>query len=722
MSFSFDEVLNCPLIHRRMQDPVTIACNKRHTFDFEGISQWFDTHHTCPICLTFVLDKRLYTNPNILYLLNFWKDANISQQKPSSSHEILLIRTKDLVNQIRVYGQTTEGHTPLVQQIESYVATSNIERLKELIDDLETSSLADFSTGIDALKIYLPKESYRMLKVALIFKKVINGEKMILFLVSDTLKALKAKYPNVVTIVNDLINYYDLYFPDRPPLDFSPFSSHLFWKKTNTPSNFHEISFATQEQIDRSTALTYNPKWAKNKEDVKEYYEHHQETDLDRLIGWVTCDQGVIIHGDLTQDQLARKLISFDVKQLLKEGPCEHPALSINAQKLIYESLQLPIVLDLHLHNHGHDEGNFLNPEICTLEKSQRGYFNFLALKYASGISDPIGSTHEARRRIHLYAQHFPKLSAIVLPMHKAYLENQTKSWELSGNFLKNRSAFLTAKSFYNEDSELLYGPAIHPFDPKWESKLHKAYERGLRLIKWVPPQGIPPDSDCLHDFYKTLKKFDMILIAHAGPKQSIPMDETSRQWQDWGNPLRFRLPLKLGVPVILAHCGHKNKMIDHDHPEKIGVPGYQLFLRLAKEAHQKNQTQEWTGKLYGDLAAATHYGPEYMASLLKHANEEGIRLFYGSDYPYTHLVIKPKKDPYDTFANAGLLDQTVVQALKEIRALNPLLGNYIFTRNLCLKEDGRLFKFPDATFTGKFKDGELQFIDKSAWKQYTLV
>lgn len=706
-----------------MTDPTTVTCREKHVFDFAAITDWFKENNTCPVCFDPVRDKQLCTNPNILYLLNFWKDWNISQPKNFPAHEVNIINIESLVNQVVAYAKTAEGSKKLVQQMENYASTSDDKALQELVERLGQILLNDFSTGIDSLKAQLSPSSYRTFKAALIFRRVVNGENMSLFIVSDVLQNLKAKYPQVVTIVNDLIHYYDLDFPDQPPLDFSLFASHPFWRRETLPPNFHNIPLLTEEQIARSAELTNHPKWEQGGIDLQEYYRHHQETELERLIGWVTCHKGVLIHGDLTQEQLAEKLNSFDIRKLLEQGPTEHPLLSFKAQQLVYETLQLPVCLDIHFHNHGHDEGNFLNPEISTIEKSQRGYFNFLALKYVSGIADPIGSTHEARRRIHLYAEHFPKLSGVVLPMHKAFLEDGSKSWKLSGNFLKNRSALLTAKTFDCPDSNLFYGPAIHPFDPNWESKLRQAHERGLRLIKWVPPQGIPPDSDLVNNFYKVLKELDMVLIAHAGPKQSIPMDETSRKWQDWGNPLRFRKPLQMGVKVILAHCGHKNKMIDHDHPEKIGVPGYQLFLRLAREAHQKNQEGEWTGKLYGDLAAATHYGPEYMSTLIKHANEEGVRLFYGSDYPYTHLVIRPKRDPYYTFAKAGLLDQAAVEPLKELRALNPLIANYVFIRNLCLSlPNGEKLKFPDSTFTGQFPDGELQFIDKTLWDQFTLI
>ena len=473
----------------------------------------------------------------------------------------------------------------------------------------------------------------------------------------------------------------------------------------------------------KSADLTENPKWAQgDHEKVRQYYAVHQEGQIDRMLRFIACRLGVIVHGDVDQEQLSLNLKRFDIHKLLIEGPYQNSVLSPEAQQLIYASLHgVDKVFDIHLHNLGYDEGNYLNPKASAFGIAEwMDYFTFLVLRYASGMSSPLGSTHEARQRIHLYAEHFPKLCGFILPIHKAILPDGTVDWNNTGNFLKNRSALMTATNFNHPDSEILPAISVHPFDPKWEEKLLKAHAKGIRLVKWMPPQSIPPDSDLLDEYYEVLKQLDMVLIAHAGPEHAIPTNKTNKQWVDWGNPLRFRKPLQLGVTVILAHCGHKDKIPDLDHPDQPEVPGYELFLRLARETHQKNQTSEWTGKLYGDLAAVTtHYGPDFIAQLLQHANEEGIRLIYGSDYPFTNLI-KPKNDAYDLRARAGLLNPEKVKPLKEIRSWNPLLANYVFTKNLELQfPNEEKIGFPECTFTGEFKDAPLKLIDQEMWQAY---
>lgn len=399
-----------------------------------------------------------------------------------------------------------------------------------------------------------------------------------------------------------LYNIYfseDPYFTESDCFDFDPLEGAYYSTLGSRLSD---------EDIDKSVYLTENPKWAEgDPEKVRQYYRDHQERRLDHALRSIACRLGIIVHGDMDQEQLSLHLKRFDIKKLFAEGPYKNAVLSIAAQQLIYDSLShMDKVFDIHLHNLGYDEGNYLNPKTAALGVATwMDYFTFAVLRYASGMSSPIGSTHEARKRIHLYAQHFPKLCGIVLPIHKALLQDGKVDWKATGSFLKNRSAWLTATSFESSDSELLPAVSVHLFDLKWQEKLLKAH--------------------------------------------------------------------------------------------------------VAREAHQKNQTGEWTGKLFGDLAAVTtHYGPEFIQELLLHAYEEGIRLIYGSDYPYTNLI-KPRNDAYEVCAKFGLLDSAIVKPLKEIRAWNPLLANFVFTRNLeYIDATGEKIRFPESTFTGIFMDAEL--------------
>lgn len=490
-----------------------------------------------------------------------------------------------------------------------------------------------------------------------------------------------------------------------------------------SPGEFTKIS---AKQIDYCKFLSTHPKWGRgNPQAINKYYNLHEESQLDRNMCFLATHlMGAIIHGGMKQADLAAHLHQFDVRKLLKEGPKPSLVLSLQAQQLIYDSFdKMPQIIDIHLHNLGYDEGNFQHPRTSSQkEATTQNYFTFMSLRYAAGMSTVMGATHEARKRLHIYAAHFPQLRGMLLPIHKSILPNGEIDWETTGTFLKNHSALLTSLCFDNpyHDSYLLPAISVHPFDPKWKKKLYTAHAKGIRLVKWMPPQSIPPDSDQLNDYYRTMRNLKMTLIAHSGIEHTIPTDERNQHWSDWGNPLRFRKPLKMGVNVILAHCGHKDCLEDHDAPTSCKTPGYELFIRLAREAHQKNLTGEWKGLLYGDLAAVTtHYGPDFIREILKVSDEEGIRLIYGSDYPFTNLV-QPNNDGYDLCAKAGLLNPDYVSPLKEIRQWNPLLANYVFTRNLELKtESGETLQFHESTFTGKFKNAELVLFDQIKWNRF---
>lgn len=438
-----------------------------------------------------------------------------------------------------------------------------------------------------------------------------------------------------------------------------------------------------------------------NIKNPQEYFNSHRENWLDKLLKWVCCRIGVVIHGDMTLTQLEERFKKFDVYKALAEGPYDNNILSSEAQALICDTLHdIDIAIDPHLHNLGYDEGNYVNPVVTGRRVAKWPiYAKFLAIHIAAGISTPEGSTEEARRRLHLYAKHFPKFHGIILPIHKAI--SQHGEVELSHTVLSlaNQAAMKTRDDFENDErSRLFAAVSIHPYSPDWKTQLNEAYNQGVRLVKWLPPQGIKPDAEDLTEFYQAMVDLDMVLIAHSGPEHTIPCRQKCR---DWGNPLRFRKALQLGLWVILAHCGHGDLIPDLDNPPKV-VPGYELFTRLAKEA------QNWPGKLFGDVAGIIgHYDPGFIQKLLEMSCEPGIRIVYGSDHPLPNLV-QPGRDPYQVLVKAGLLDKAIASSLKEIRQWNPLFANFALTRALALKTEKGILRFSPSTFTGRFADAEL--------------
>lgn len=165
------------------------------------------------------------------------------------------------------------------------------------------------------------------------------------------------------TINEETAIYYKVLFSDYPRLQEENFDySKESLSNTCFSANFTALS---EKQLDQCSSLTQNPKW-KSKNFVPEvYYKLHQETALDHLLRFTACHlTKVIVHGNLNQEELSQHLEKFDIQRLMFEGPYQCPILSLEAQKLIYDSLQgINKVYDIHLHNLGDDEGNFLNPQ-----------------------------------------------------------------------------------------------------------------------------------------------------------------------------------------------------------------------------------------------------------------------------------------------------------------------------------------------------------------------
>ncbi len=122
-------------------------------------------------------------------------------------------------------------------------------------------------------------------------------------------------------------------------------------------------------------------------------------------------------------------------------------------------SIKCRKIIDIHLHNLGYDEGNFQHPRTSSQkEATTQNYFTFMSLRYAAGMSTVMGATHEARKRLHIYAAHFPNSEACSCQSINSILPNGEIDWETTGTFLKNHSALLTSLCFDNpyHDSYLL--------------------------------------------------------------------------------------------------------------------------------------------------------------------------------------------------------------------------------------------------------------------------
>lgn len=209
---------------------------------------------------------------------------------------------------------------------------------------------------------------------------------------------------------------------------------------------------------------------------------------------------------------------------------------------------------------------------------------------------------------------------------------------------------------------------SLHPYHAAAVDDLKQAISAGARAVKWLPAaQGMDPASPRCDAFYRVLAESGTPLIVHCGEEKAVKGSDT----QAYGNPLRLRRALDLGVRVVVAHCATMGTDIDDDGRVR---PSFDLFLKAMAEPRAVD-------RLYGDISAIAlrNRQPAVIRSLLEREDLHP-RLLHGSDYPLPGVL--PLISPA-TLARAGLLPKAAVADLDALREHNPLLFDFVLKRLL---------------------------------------
>jgi mannonate dehydratase len=216
------------------------------------------------------------------------------------------------------------------------------------------------------------------------------------------------------------------------------------------------------------------------------------------------------------------------------------------------------------------------------------------------------------------------------------------------------------------------WAASIHPYRADCVEALDAARRDGARAVKWLPAaMGMDPASPRCDRFYAVLARLNLPLISHAGLERAVVGTDT----QDYGNPLRLRRALDAGVRVVVAHCASMGQDRDLDRGENGPLTdSFELFARMLGEAR-------YEARLFGDISAMTQLnraGPA-LAQVVERS-EWHARLLNGSDYPLPGVM---PIFSVDYLVSLGLLDAAAAPVLKEIRAHNPLLFDFVTKRSL---------------------------------------
>jgi len=159
----------------------------------------------------------------------------------------------------------------------------------------------------------------------------------------------------------------------------------------------------------------------------------------------------------------------------------------------------------------------------------------------------------------------------------------------------------------------LHFGASVNPYRHDALQRLEQAKADGALLLKWLPAiQHIDPADERLIPFYRKLVELDLPLLTHAGDEHSF-----TGAAHHYGDPQKLRLPLDLGVTVIVAHAATSGSNEGEDNMQRL------LLLMFADYPN-----------LYTDISSLTQANKLGFLPKLLAAGIDPARLLYGTDFP----------------------------------------------------------------------------------------
>lgn len=360
--------------------------------------------------------------------------------------------------------------------------------------------------------------------------------------------------------------------------------------------------------------------------------------------------------------------------------------LSPAGQKVLdetFKDLDPECLIDVHLHAVGSGEnnsGNWVNEEMASILAPYKK-LQFNVYMSASSITDIEHAESQYNRRLAQLLASEPRYGrAFLLAFDWHRDENGVIDQSHTSFHIDNDYVYKVASAH----PRLMPAISIHPDRTDALSELERFGKLGVKLVKWLPNAMRINPSDPKHEaFYKIMKKYNMILLSHAGVEKAVE----GEVYQEMGNPLHLRYPLSLGVKVIAAHAASRGQCIDLDDPAKVHADCFDLFWRLF-------QDKKWDGKLFADVSGLTIHARvgKPLDVLLQHP-EVHHRLMNGSDYPLPAINILYRTSQLKSL---GYLTEEEADALNEIYKFNPLVFDLAMKRTLHHPTTGQKF-LPEA-------------------------
>ncbi len=370
------------------------------------------------------------------------------------------------------------------------------------------------------------------------------------------------------------------------------------------------------------------------------------------------------------------------------DGPLTNPCLdealpdSLLEHELMQEALadiHFDKVWDSHFHLIGNgvkpaidgkESGVWLSPNMTRwsspLQRLQYGFYLDAACIDSSIDADRLFM----QRSLHLLEQLPPGVRFMLLAFDWHHTEKGEIDRNMSTFYIPNQYAARMAQ----QSEQLEWIASVHPYREDALEQLEWCAEHGARAIKWLPPaMNIDPASRRCEAFYEKLLRLNLPLLTHAGEEKAVHSEEL----QKYGNPLLLRKPLEMGVRVIVAHCASLGRSEDIEAKSGRMATNFSLFSRLMTEKNYQNN-------LLADISAINLFNREISEIQQLLANQEWhSRLLFATDYPLPGVMPIVSAT---NLAKHGLLKQSTVPFLKQVRAHNAWLFDFLVKRFLRFK------------------------------------
>ena len=275
---------------------------------------------------------------------------------------------------------------------------------------------------------------------------------------------------------------------------------------------------------------------------------------------------------------------------------------------LVVEKSNERPIFDMHCHTAGVGAGG----SGCFVSKELKNNFRFKVYLKAFGVTLPEIEAKGDKVLLERLASRLKESrrvgAAIILAMDGVIDDR--------GNLDREKTEFFVPNEFVAKEtskySNLYFGASVNPNRPDALDRLQWAKDNGALLIKWLPSiQYINPEEKSFEPFYRKLVELKLPLLTHAGQERSF-----THARDELADPVRLKLPLSLGVKVIVAHAASTGQNEgEKDIDRLIGM-------------------LESYPNLYSDISSMTQINkPGYLRQALKEKRFKG-KLLYGSDFP----------------------------------------------------------------------------------------